>query len=58
MDIGRPVRIHNIPDPHRREIRRFDWEENPYIKPIKREDEPMPVPNWPTKKPAEVPQDA
>lgn len=59
MDIGRPLRIHNIPDPHRREIRRFDWEEverrrNVSRPHITRTDEPIPVPDWPTKKPVEV----
>lgn len=73
MDIGKPVRIHNIPDPHRREIRRIDWEENPMritrIKehpnreatPIKIDwepkEQPIPVPDWPTKKPVEVETD-
>ena len=71
MDIGKPVRIHNIPDPHRREIRRVDWEENPMritrIKerpnrePVKIDwepkEQPIPAPNWPAKKPVEVETD-
>lgn len=58
MNIGKPVRVYTIPDPHRREIRRFDWKENPHLNPVRRDDEPIPAPNWPTKVPEKVPQDA
>lgn len=50
MDIGKPVRIHNIPEP-RREIRRFVPEpmENPFKQPEPVE-QPIPAPLWPTRK--------
>lgn len=40
-----------LPDPHRREIRR---EENPYLRPVKREDELIPAPLWPVRKKEDV----
>lgn len=55
MDIGKPIRIHNIPDPNERKVRRVEWErENPYLEP---EEQPIRIDNWPTKKPVEVETD-
>lgn len=57
MDIGKPVRIHNIPEP--RPIRRVRpapvWEPNAAPIPLpRRTEKPIPVPDWPVRKKVEV----
>lgn len=55
MDIGKPIKIHNIPAPQ--EPKRIPIRENPYYAPIRiqpKREEPIPVPDWPVKVPEKV----
>lgn len=54
MDIGKVIKIHNIPNPHRREIRRPDYEPNRFLPKPEPKEEPIPVPDWPVKVPEKV----
>lgn len=52
MDIGKIIRIHNIPEPQ--EPKRIPIEPNPYYPQPERE-EPIRIDNWP-KMPVKVPE--
>jgi len=53
MDIGKVIKIHNIPDPHERPVRYYPSEPNPWLKPEPKET-PIPVPDWPVRVPEKV----
>lgn len=53
MDIGKVIKIHNIPNPNRREIRIPDYEPNRFLP--EPEEKPIRIDNWP-KVPAKVPE--